>query len=216
MGWKVVNRPPMLLKVLNPGRFLWSILMRRRSVSPAGPDLQESILPASAWDWQAFESRYGSRAIDAFIGRWESERKKGGYRTPRDLTYLRWRYGGHPTLKYGVFTEEDEEGLAGMAILRPGIRGGLKELVLSEFFLSEPGVERGQRFLRKMLAASRADYLVGHFSEGSFEKELLRRSSFRAFPFRPMTFTVRPLATLPVDPTLTEAWDLSLGDLELF
>ncbi len=55
-----------------------------------------------------------------------------------------------------------------------------------------------------------------HFARGTVELECLRQAGFFRLPNRGMTFAVRPLAELPVNPAAPEAWDMTLGDLEVF
>jgi hypothetical protein len=132
------------------------------------------------------------------------------------MAYLQWRYGQHPHLQYGVYTQEHAGELSGFAILRPNVRYGLKEIVLAELFLRSPELREGRQFLKGLGQQLRGDYLVAHFAHNTIEHQLLRRSGFLRLPRRGMIFTVHPL-NVPLQAVLQPAaWDLSLGDLELF
>ena len=55
------------------------------------------------------------------------DRPPRGLRTPRTVEYQRWRFSGHPTVRYGLVAEGD-----GGAVVRAGARRGRTELVLSD------------------------------------------------------------------------------------
>jgi hypothetical protein len=165
--------------------------------------------------WAAFTQQYRSE-IPLLLTTWEQERVQRGLRTPRELAYLQWRYGQHPHLQYGVYALERAGELSGFAILRPNIRYGLKEIVLTELFLRSPELEFGRQFLKRLGQQLRGDYLVAHFAHDSIEQRLLSRNGFLRLPRRGMVFTVYPLNVPRQDVLQPAAWDLSLGDLELF
>jgi hypothetical protein len=87
----------------------------------------------------------------------------------------------------------------------------LAELVLRE---ADPSLARG--LLAAVRRAVRADYVVAHFPEWSFELAALRRDWYLRAPRQGLTFTVRRLAEGGPDPRRAGLWDLSAGDLEVF
>lgn len=213
MGWLMVEKWPMFIKVLKPIRFLKNII-RRASSAPSLPEFEKFFGPDIA-PWDDFVNQYEAE-IPAFLSCWESERKQTGLRTPRDLTYLHWRYGQHPHIRYGVYPLQDTGRLIGFAILRPNIRYGLKEIVLTEIFLQTPILKLGQRFFKSLIKQFKGDYIIAHFAAGTFERKLLRQHHFVRVPRQGMIFTVRPLGDTMRNVIQPEAWDLTLGDLELF
>jgi len=213
MGWQIVARWPMFVKVLRPFRLLVTLL-RRNSPTP-GPLSFNSYFGPEIMTWQAFVSRYRSE-ISELLANWEHERIQVGLRTPRNLAYLAWRYGQHPHVPYGVYALADSQRLTAFAILRPNVRYGLKEIVLTELVLPAPHLQPGRRLLKQLRRQLKGDYLIAHFAAGTAERKLLRQSGFFRVPRQGMIFTARPL-NIPTPQVLHPiAWDLSLGDLELF
>ena len=179
------------------------------------PGQFEAYFGPAVVPWPVFVERYGPTLPDLVVT-WEKQRHQVGCRTPRDLDYLQWRYGQHPHLTYGVYALENSEGLAGFAILRPNLRYGWQEVVLTDIFLAKPTLEQGRLLLKNLRKQVKGDYLVAYFAEETIEKTLLSRTGFVKIPKRGMTFTVRPLNPLPQNLSEPAAWDLTLGDLEIF
>jgi hypothetical protein len=133
-------------------------------------------------------------------------RHNRGLTTLRDGTYLNWRFASHPTARYSVVGNGD-----GRAVLRPNLRRGRRELVISDIFGSQPEVAA-----RAVRRSGRADYLVASFQRGTPERAALVRAGLLPVPgLRALTLYVRPLAALPFDVTSMSAWDLALSDVEL-
>ncbi len=135
-----------------------------------------------------------------------ANRRSPGLRTPRTAAYLAWRFAGHPTARY---FRVDAGGAT--AVVRPNIRSGRRELVVSDVFGSRPGRAIGAAF-----SAGRAAYLAGWFSEGSPERSAaVRRGMFPVPRLSALTLVARPLRTLPLAVDTLDAWDLASSDLEL-
>ena len=62
----------------------------------------------------------------------------------------------------------------------------------------------------------KGDYLVAHCARGTLERTLLRQTGFVKIPGQGITFTIRPLKPLSQQISDPVAWDLTLGDLEIF
>lgn len=213
MGWQVVTAWPVYVRVIKPFSLVTRLIQRNNPMAGLPPF--EQYFKQEVMRWGAFVQRYQSE-IPTLLAKWEQNRVRVGLRTPRELAYLQWRYGQHPHLQYGVFPLEQEGGLGGFAILRPNIRFGLKEIVLAELFLQTPDPTLGRHFMKRLYRQLKGDYLVAHFAQNSLEKKLLSRSGFLRAPRQGMVFTVRPLNVSCQDVLQPDAWDLSLGDLELF
>ncbi len=70
--------------------------------------------------------------------------------------------------------------------------------------------------MKKMNKQLKGDYLITHFAEGTTEKTLLRQAGFIKVPGQGLTFTIRSLNLLLQNLLDATAWDLTLGDLEVF
>ena len=213
MGWQVAAQWPLYIKPLRPLRMAWRRLQ---------PQAAARTWPFSAYfganilTWPAFVAAYGDQ-LPPFLATSEGVRWPVGLRTPRTLAYLDWRYGQHPTVQYGVYAETTTANqLVGFAILRPNVRYGWQEVVLTELCLAEPAGATGRRLLRNLPRQLRGDYLIAHFAEATAERQLLRRSGFLRLPRQQMTFTVRPLQPGLDWLSQPAQWDLTLGDLEIF
>lgn len=213
MGWQVVAKWPLYIRVLKPAR----MLTRRLKSVPASQQLIkfEAFFVPGIMTWPAFAERY-KKDIPDLVQNWEQQRRQIGFRTLRDFNYIQWRYGRHPQLTYGFYPFEHSDRLAGFAILRPNWRYGWQEIVLTELFLRQPDIKLGRRFLKRLIQQLCGDYLVTHFSAPTFERALLRRAGFLQVPKQGMTFTVNPLSPRSQSALAAAAWDLTLGDLEIF
>ncbi len=182
MGWQEVGRIGVLAM---PGRGL----LRRRpdpAALPRGDDYLTRPEPARS------------------LGR--DDRPPRGLRTPRTAAYLAWRFGGHPTARY---FRVDSGGST--AVVRPNLRSGRRELVVSDVFGESPGRAIGAAFAR-----SRSAYLAGWFSAGSPERAAARWRGMVPVPrLTALTWVARPLHTLPVRVDTLDVWDLASSDLEL-
>jgi GNAT superfamily N-acetyltransferase len=213
MGWQVVANWSVQIRPMKPARMLFHILRRRtqaRALPPFGSYFRDGIVT-----WAAFEAKWRS-VLPTFVSTAEEARPAKGFRTPRDLPYLHWRYGQHPHLRYGVYAVEDAKGLAGFAVLRPNLRFGLKELVLTDLVLRAPEMALGRRMLRQLVAELRGDHIVALFAPGTPEREMVRQAGFFGVPRQGILFTALAMDRGLRDPLDAANWDLTLGDLDLF
>jgi GNAT superfamily N-acetyltransferase len=141
-------------------------------------------------------------AVDLVV----DQREPLGLRTPRSPSYLRWRFGSHPTARYFRVDAGDTT-----AVVRPNIRKDRHELVLADVFGSRPATA-----IRAVARRSRAAYVAGWFSTGSPDRAAAVRSGLIPLPWvRTLTLMARPLRPLDVDVLDPTSWDLAVGDLEL-
>ena len=213
LGWQIVEKWPMFIKPLKPLGLLKAI--SRRPTATPDQDLFQSTFQSGVLPWVAFVNRYRNQ-LPTFITNWEASRAQVGYRTSRNLPYLQWHYGQHPYILYGVCALEQAGALTGFAILRPNLRYGLKEVIITELFLQEPDRKIGQWLLKQLFKQLKGDYVVAHFAQGTLERQLITRSGFLKIPRQGRTFVVRPLNPVPDDPYSPRNWDLTIGDLEIF
>ncbi len=153
------------------------------------------------WEPQAFLDR-----PHALVSLSIDDRRPRGLRTPRTEAYLRWRFASHPTARYFRVDGDDS-----VAVVRPNLRRGKRELILSDVFGRRPAAA-----VRAAARRSRAHYLGAWFSPGSPERRATLRSGLLPVPgIAPLTLVARPLKDLDVDVTSMESWDLAISDLEL-
>ena len=214
LGWQLVTDWPLYFQIQNPGFF-----DRRKETGPKQPSggiprwdeiFSKEIIPARFF----FESAEDDLTL--FLSQTGKDRSSGAYRTPRTLGYLRWRYGQHPHVPYGISTVKTKDRLLGFAIIRPNSRHGLKEGVVTEIFLAEQNTELAHDLLGQVAQNVHADYLVGHFNEGTLERDALLVSGYQPLSGQTVSFTVHPLNPCEPSPTAAASWDLSMGDLEIF
>ena len=207
MGWREVGRVPVSVRVRRPLRLLAGLA--RPGAARGGPTAAPPAVDAPP---AAAVLDRGEQVVRLL----EREPPPTGLlATPRDLGYLRWRYGAAPLLGYRAVTEERGGELAGMAIFRVRPRGRLWETTVAEVLAGGDPRTAG-RLLRRVATAAGSDHLTFHAPAGSPLAAAARRSGFLPSPVgvslvaNPLVDGIRP------DPTERAAWALSLGDLEVF
>lgn len=134
------------------------------------------------------------------------DRSPLGLRTPRTPEYVEWRFSGHPTARYRQLTHDGQ-----VAFLRPNVRSGRKEVLVSDIVGDRPSL-----VVRQAARIARAAYLGAWFSPTSPERKGVRRAGLLPVPgVKALTLMARPLRSLPMDVLSFDAWDIALGDLEL-
>lgn len=213
LGWQVAAEWPLYLYPLRP----WRMVRRAAGIGTPGREDASTGL-GEMRSWSRFWEEFGEQA-PGLVAASEQGRTTCGWRTPRTVEYLTWRYGRHPSVQYGVHVltdTRDPKRLLGFALLRPNVRGRWQELVLTDLFVAAWNGDTAQRLLKGLHREAQADYVIAHFAEAGRERALLGRMGYWRVPKRRLIFAVRPLRA--ITPALVEArnWDLSLGDLELF
>jgi hypothetical protein len=200
LGWRVVGRVPVSVRVRRPGTFLWNL----RAPAPRHPHPTVDASPAA-------EALADGDRVAELLRR--IERPDGRLSTPRTIEYLRWRYGAAPLLDYRAVRLQEGEGLA---IFRIRPRGGLWEATVTELLVPAGDVSAGRRLLRTVTRAAAADHLTCSFPGRSVASRAARRAGYLPAPGG-MTLVANPLRGEPApDPTDLRSWALSLGDLEVF
>jgi GNAT superfamily N-acetyltransferase len=203
LGWLDVGRMPVQVRVRRP------IRLARGLRTPAGRLVAG---PAVAAEPAARVLERGEE-----VGRLLAQSQVDPHRlsTPRDVAYLRWRYGAAPLLDYAAVTEEEAGQLRGLAIFRVRPRGALWESTIAEVLAPADDQGTARRLLRRVADAAPVDHLTLHASAGSPAAAAAVRAGFLPAPGG-ISFVVRPLRRLVPDPVHRQAWALSLGDLEVF
>jgi hypothetical protein len=206
MGWREVGRMPVSIRARHPLRVAGSL---RPGAPPAGAPAAPP--PVDAPPAAAVLER--AEQVARLLAR--EQAPAGRLATPRDLAYLRWRYGAAPLLDYRAVTEERGGELAGLAVFRVRPRGRLWESTVAEVLAGGDQRTAG-RLLRRVAAAAGSDHLTLHAPAGSPLARAALRSGFLPSPVG-VSMVANPLADgLRPDPTERAAWALSLGDLEVF
>lgn len=208
MGWEVVGKVPVWIRIRHPGRFVAWKLRRGRSRSEALRDRPRVDAPTAA------EALLDEVGIADLIDR--SEVPGGVFSTPRSVEYLRWRYGDAPLLGYHAVREELGGDLTGLLFFRLRPEGPLWGLSVAEMIVRPGDVRTAKRLLGAARRAADVSYLAATFPSGTTAGSTrLGATSFRA-P-RGMTFVVNPLRSdLDPDPRRLSSWALSTGDVEVF
>jgi hypothetical protein len=138
--------------------------------------------------------------------------------TRRDIKYLRWRYGAHPTATYYTLMQGGRDGeLAAAVIFKTDIGLGPKVIVY-ELFSASP--KDAADLLNELRGNVAADYLVTCLSLGSWKYNIFRKSGFRTLRYyrsygrRLLTYSLDK--KIGVDPSASTNWALSMGELEGF
>ena len=215
LGWRVVARLPVLLRVLRPWRFLMGIAHSAGS-DGALPDWS-TVSQGATQPWRVSDR---SAAVMALAASSETARGFRGLRTPRTSAFLDWRYGQHPNVDYGLFPLWGTAGvLDAAAVLRLERRRGMLGGLITDLFVSRADREIGIRLLRQLCRDLRVDYLIAHVAPGVPEWAMLRGARFHLVPFQGINLAARQLPqsySLPMDPYRPESWDLTLCELEMF
>jgi hypothetical protein len=134
------------------------------------------------------------------------DRPPRGLRTERTWEYQTWRFGGHPTVRYGQVTSHH-----GSAVVRAGVRGTRVELVLSDLLAGAGASE-----VRRAGRANRARYMAGFFSKGAPERASAIAGGMIPVPrVRALQLVALPLTDVDIDVFDLGCWDIATSDLEL-
>jgi GNAT superfamily N-acetyltransferase len=209
MGWTRVARWPVYVR---PVRWLPTA----RALLGGSTPRSHAPRGSSFTSWSQFRED-DPDGVNAVISVHERLRPTVGYRTPRTLSYLDWRFGKHPDITYYVHAIREGTELSGFAICRPvpGAKG-LRALVITELFVRAPTASACRRLLSSLMRATSCDYVMAHFAPGTVERRALTRCGFVRAPKRGYTFVALPLGNIAFDPRIADSWDLTLSELEIF
>ena len=199
MGWAKVGRVPIHLRVRRPARFVAGLAGRDgRSGTNAEAPEAHTVLRAERASLSALLVAAGA--------------PRDHLATPREPSYLQWRYGPASGLGYRAVTLSNEDGLRGLAIFRVRERKNLTEATVAEL-IAAPDDSQGQRALLRLVArATRVDHLAAHFSSAIGQGPPL---GWVRAPGG-VTLVVNKLREVAPSPDLASSWALSLGDIEVF
>jgi GNAT superfamily N-acetyltransferase len=201
MGWRVVGRVPVSIRVRRPVSFARHLAgSRTRASRPAvkAPSAAEVLAEPGLGD------------LLERAERWE------GISTPRTPEYLRWRYADPSLLDYRAVAVRDDGRIDGVALFRVRPRRRLWEATISEILVPAGDVGRARLLLRAVARAADVDHLTCSFPRSSTGARAARRSGFVRSPGG-VTLVANTLGNV-LEPDLGDprSWALSLGDVEVF
>jgi len=204
MGWEMVGKVPVRIRVRRPVRVGRNIRSLRASAEPERAAPEVSAEPVST----ALEDE-GLPPLLAGDG----DRRLA---TPRTLAYLRWRYAGPPGLTYHGVRVTRSGRLVGLGIFRVRPRGALWEATVAEVITGTGDITSARQVLRRITGSVAVDHLTCHFPVGSAAARASRTTGYLPAPGG-VTFVVNPLRQdLRPDPRSLDSWALTLGDVEVF
>ncbi len=167
--------------------------------------------PAAKWSTASPAGRPGLRVLDeltdadlaALVSASDSEPE---LRTHRTVEHLRWRYGFEP-LHYRAVTAPAGAG-GGLAVFRLRARGRAVEAAVCELLAPDDAVRR--QLLAQVAATTGADYLMAVARPPAAARRWLV-----PLPGQGPILTWRAVSPRS-RPVPLAAWDLGLGDIELF
>lgn len=204
MGWQLVGRVPVAVRLGGPARAL-SMLRAR--------------VPAGKW---SVANRIGQSAAEVFGDAAATDelltrvapaagRRPGGpgpLRTRRSGDFLRWRYAEAP-LGYRVLCLPGGPS-AGLAVFRLRRRGTALEATIDDLLVPPGEPASVGRLVRAVRRASRADYAIAVPAVGGVSHGLL------PLPNQGPLLTWRRVAAHDDRGSRMSDWAFSLGDIELF
>lgn len=205
LGWRHVGRPTLLIRVCRPARIVRTLFSKVRRGGAAG--MTEPALPS-------VDDFLSSGPNVEHLLREDARLRGGRIRTHLSERFLRWRYTGVPSVPY--FSVSIDRAPDAALIVRPNVRRGLRELIVSELLLTPRAEASVPSLMRAAFAAADVDYAVAHAPAGSPHWRALVRAAFVPLPFVGPHFTVRGLSDKGSAANRMAAWHLSLGDLEMF
>jgi predicted N-acetyltransferase YhbS len=186
LGWRQVGRLPVSVQVAG---------------APAAMRMLRARVAADRW---SLPTEAGEPALDVLVPDILAPemllgmaRGSAGLATARTLEHLRWRYGFAP-LHYRALRRKD----GSVAVFRVRRRGGAREATVCELFTRSH--RAAERLVHDVVRAAGADYAI---SLGTARAGV-------PLPGQGPLLVHRPLGTADAVPT--RAWQLALGDIELF
>jgi GNAT superfamily N-acetyltransferase len=209
MGWSSLGRLSLWARPVRLGRLARVLSPARRQGGDDGDPGGDCGSPVS----ELLEDPALPRFLDALSP--EEQR----FSTPRSREYAHWRYTAIPGFDYRAAWDLDGDNGAAV-VVRLRDRERVRELRLCQLLVGGTLKSRrmGRDLLRSLLRETGADVATAMGSSGTPVQRVLLRSGFLPVPRSGPVMTVRPLSasTNGLDPLRRSAWDLSIGDLELF
>jgi GNAT superfamily N-acetyltransferase len=206
MGWGLVGKMPVFIRIRRPARFVRNLRRRPASIAASHAPVARA---QPARTLLSDTERIAALVRDSAAG-------DGRLSTVKDARFLMWRYGMVPDLDYRAVAAHAGRRLAGLAIFRVRPRGALWETTVSDLLVPPGDVDTARRLLRDVVSAADVDHLACHFAAGSTALRACRRAAFVQSPSG-IALAANPLHTgIAPNPLDARSWALTTGDLEVF
>jgi len=206
MGWGVVGRVPIAVRVRRPMRLLMNGALARGGELPT---LELPRVNAAS----AAEVLEDGRRIAPLLD--EAGVLDGRIMTLRTPEYLRWRYASAPLLDYHAAIAEEAGEVVGLVVFRVRSRGRLCEAMVTELLVRRGDHATGRRLLRRVVHAAGVDHLTCSFPEGTSARRASRACGFVSTG-KGVMLVANLLGPVSPDPRRLESWAITLGDVEVF
>jgi GNAT superfamily N-acetyltransferase len=209
MGWQRVGRLPVLSRPRSPR----ALLRLARARTPAERWSLESTAGVPAADALDRDDRIGTLAERPTTTPASGATDVARIQTARSVEHLRWRYGFAPLGYRAVLVSDDPDD--GLAIFRLRRRGAATEAAVCEMLLPGGDATLHRRLVTRIVRESGADHavLLGRAGSARRPASALGEGLLQVPGQGPVLVwrAVRQTAPPPA-----HAWDLQLGDIELF
>lgn len=202
MGWSEVGKLPVRIKVRKPVAMAMNYL---RNETPRVPRVDKSL--------PIFNLTTALKNFDDSIARYP---RPSGIFTPKNKTFLQWRYINCPIQHYYGYVEGEDQQMLCIFYPKPQ-RFGI-ELRLCEVRANSPfAMKRMKRAMRLIERTFNPVYWSVANLGDSVMKDALKESGFgRPRQIGPILTLNRLQPQLQEDWLSIQPWDATLGDLELF
>lgn len=214
-GWNYVERLYPLIQVINYNRLL-RCFVASKLAHYTGESAQysaEDFFKRKPCDAAMLFNHAGiSSLIDKDRKLYDPDRLT----TERTLAYMKWRYGDHPSIPYYTIMHERAGELRAAVIFRTGIEPttGIKEIVIDDVLTATP--EDARPVLEELKGIASADYLLTRMTSGSWKRAIFMKSGFRIVKRNVRHLAAQALDKAIPDPSSSENWSVSMGELEAF
>ena len=183
-------------------------------------------LVESPWEKISHGATYGAsklseEQVDEILGHcseFEGRRMCSGFRTFRDVKFLRWRFIEQPNVDYGfTIVRDSQDKIQSVVVARLEIRAGLLVALIQDVFVADSKLSTVRRAIKGVRKDLNVAFLAAHFIKGSIEYKAMMTSGF--LPVKKVTLAVREIGK-PTESLINfkaeNRWDLTLSDIEVF
>ena len=197
MGWQVAGKTPLLVRI-HPWNMLQHWVKSAASLPPAAvPDILPPSVIACVNEWKLHQQEYLT--------------------TDYTESYLRWRYGHVPALRYGLQWAEQDEGSCAI-FYRIKSTGRMRELRITDLFYTGKKAKAAVRHAVRQLVKTHQPGVTTVLNDAQGNVKKVLPGGFFSATRHGLTITTRTLN----DPELAalahnqQKWNVSAGTLELF
>jgi hypothetical protein len=164
------------------------------------------------------QTRIVHRFDEAATALWDRVSAKFDLCVRRDATYLNWRYGSTPHVRYSVTLLEREGRLDGWAVFRH-VQEPLGRVTLLVDLFADPSDDEGifalARRVDREARAANSDKIRAFVLHGAFRKALKRSGYFQVRSWLRLIAKINAVAVPAHFYKHTEKWHITLGDSDV-